>query len=138
MRAHRRVLDFERLGRPVAGRRDHQQRPRRDRRGNLDVGGVEPQARRVLAQAAALHVQRDHVDRRRHRDRGIDGAEQERLRAAARLAGHAESRRGARTGSVSRKSSARMLFHSCRPPRLRPHRFSRRPPKVCGSCWLSL
>ena len=34
------------------------------------------------------------------------------------------------SGSVSRKSSARMPFHSCRPPRLRPHRFSRRPPNV--------
>ena len=70
--------------------------------------------------------------------RGSTAASEERLRAAAGLAGHADARRAGRTGSVSRKSSARMPFHNCSPARLRPHRFSRRPPKVCGSCWLSL
>ena len=41
-------------------------------------------------------------------------------------------------GSDSRKSIDRIEFHSCNPERLSPHKYSRWPLNVCGTCWLSL
>ena len=97
-RAHRRVLDLQRLLRPVAGGRDHQERTGCDGRRDLDVRRSQPEAGRVLAQAAALHVQRDHVDRHGDLHAAVNRREQERLGTAAGLA-----RRGQRVAAHIRK-----------------------------------
>src|SRR5205814_6950676 len=63
----------------------------REQRRDLDVVGVEPEAGEVLAQAATLHVQRDHVHRRGRRDACVDRREQEGLRAATGSARRADA-----------------------------------------------
>ena len=89
--AHRRKLDFHRLARPVAGRRHHQKRPRRNCRSDLDVVRVDAQAGQVFTQTSALHMERDHVDRRCRCDAVVHGRQEEGLRSAARFAGHPDA-----------------------------------------------
>ncbi len=67
---------------PVVGRQQAQRFGGEHRR-ELDVAGRHPQQARVFARAAALHGGRDHHGRNGNRDAGIEGAENERLRAAA-------------------------------------------------------
>ena len=70
--------------------------------------------------------------------RVVDRGEQERLRAATGLAGRAERVAAHVRQRLEEIERADRQFHNCRPARLKPHRCSRRSPKVCGSCWLSL
>ena len=76
-------LDARRVPRPVAGRRDHQHRPRGRERRDLHVVRVEAQVRRVLAHVPALHVVRDHVHGGGDADPVVHRREQEGLGSAS-------------------------------------------------------
>ena len=135
--AHRRELDLERLLRPVAvadtisiGR-------------GAIVAAISTllvSTRRpghVLAQATALHVERDHVDGHRDRHATIDRAEQERLRAAAGLPGHAEAV-AADVGQRLEKVERADRVPELQAAETQAPQVLARPPNVCGSCRLSL
>ena len=65
----------------------------REERRQLDVVRADAQQRRVLAHAAALHRARHHDHRERRGDPIVDRGQENRLRAAAALAGDADARR---------------------------------------------
>ena len=94
--ASRRALQRREAGlrhrlRPVVGGR-HAERLRREQRGDLDVAGADAQVGGVLADAAALHRACETMTAGNSRGRAlVDGAEHERLRAAAAGAGHADA-----------------------------------------------
>ncbi len=75
---------------PVPRGRDHQQWPGSHQGPNLHVVGVEPEVGLVLADAAALHVVGNHVDRRRHLDPIVDRGQKKGLGPPARSPGAAD------------------------------------------------
>ena len=88
---HFRVLALHRLVGPITGGGNHQQRTRSEHSRELHVVRVQSKPRDVFAEAAALHMQRDHVHWRGGRNPVVDCRQQECLRAAAGGAGRADA-----------------------------------------------
>ena len=87
------IFDRGRIRRPVAGRRDQQERTRRHQGPDFEVARFQAQIRGVLAQTAALHGGGDHVDRGGDLYARIDRRQDEGLGAPARRAGAADALR---------------------------------------------